>query len=364
MERLDTSLLANPILHHEHITRYAFAFDLVSGRGLDCASGIGYGTNFISKKSAVSNVTGIDISEDAVNYATNNYGNPKCNFIKESILELQYSQELDFFLSFETLEHLEKPEVAVDKVYKSLKNTGVFIGSVPTALYEEECTNYFGKNEHHIQKFSEEGISQLLKRNFKFVKLLKSEMYFGTMILPCDGETTLSLSEYSNYKSKNKLHGSYIFCATNCERMYQKINDTATSRLEIGPSFIELDKTFTQHLKVAISANERMINEKDDYIRRLELLVEDYKSAFEAENKLQIERTESLKEAIAINQNTLEERDKCIDSLTKRLEDYMAAYEAEHNLQLARSNSLLEIERKYNAAFLEIKKLKSKLKGI
>src|SRR5213594_386797 len=72
---------------YEHLHRYAFATQFVRNkRVLDLASGEGYGSHLLAK--TAKQVVGIDIDEQAVRHAANNYIKPNLEYKAGSILEI------------------------------------------------------------------------------------------------------------------------------------------------------------------------------------------------------------------------------------------------------------------------------------
>jgi len=70
--RAETEVLEQDILRRRHIERYAVAGSFVHGVTVDSACGCGYGTHILSKNPDVTRAYGIDMSADAVEFATRN----------------------------------------------------------------------------------------------------------------------------------------------------------------------------------------------------------------------------------------------------------------------------------------------------
>jgi 2-polyprenyl-3-methyl-5-hydroxy-6-metoxy-1,4-benzoquinol methylase len=94
-------------IHPGHLARYEFAKSRVSGFVLDAACGVGYGTQMLSE---TCDVTGVDIHPDAIDYARTHYFGPT---YKLADIEKTKPDKYDWVVSFETVEHLEYPELAL-----------------------------------------------------------------------------------------------------------------------------------------------------------------------------------------------------------------------------------------------------------
>ena len=94
-------------LEIEHINRYKFAQQFVTKkRVLDAACGTGYGTQLLAQY-AVSAV-GVDISEEAIEYACEQYQSDKINFCVASVEKLPFPDaSFDVVVCFETLVHID-----------------------------------------------------------------------------------------------------------------------------------------------------------------------------------------------------------------------------------------------------------------
>lgn len=92
----------------EHMQRYEIASNLVEGKNvLDAACGEGYGSYILSKKAK--NVMGIDISSEAIEYASEEYKNKNLKYICASIEKLPLEDNsIDIIISFETIEHVNE----------------------------------------------------------------------------------------------------------------------------------------------------------------------------------------------------------------------------------------------------------------
>lgn len=96
------------LIHPGHVQRYKFAAMRVDGFVLDAACGVGYGSQLMNK---FAEVTGMDIEPEAIDYARFYYPGPAYK-----LHDLDGGGEIgqyDWVVSFETIEHLKKPELAL-----------------------------------------------------------------------------------------------------------------------------------------------------------------------------------------------------------------------------------------------------------
>jgi 2-polyprenyl-3-methyl-5-hydroxy-6-metoxy-1,4-benzoquinol methylase len=83
-------------VHYEHLHRYAFAAQFVSGKNvLDLASGEGYESNLLAKEANY--VICIDIDENAVKSAFQTYNEKNLEFLKGSICEISIEESLKIY---------------------------------------------------------------------------------------------------------------------------------------------------------------------------------------------------------------------------------------------------------------------------
>lgn len=141
-----------------HIERYNFAAQFVKKGDniLDMACGAGYGSHYIAEHCPDITITGVDISESAIDYAQRNYVQTNIKFVQGDIIDYQVATPADVIISLETVEHLEKPELFIAHVNKLLKVDGLFIMSVP-------ITPSLDFNAFHLQDFTESSILKLLQ---------------------------------------------------------------------------------------------------------------------------------------------------------------------------------------------------------
>jgi 2-polyprenyl-3-methyl-5-hydroxy-6-metoxy-1,4-benzoquinol methylase len=119
----------------QHMQRYEFAARFTAGKVvLDLACGNGYGTFTLMNLGARS-VTGADLDSEAIKYAKDHYQRPGLAFHCGNCFEFPpIPGGYETIVSFETIEHLEKPDCFVQKLRELISPAGRLIISAPNTL--------------------------------------------------------------------------------------------------------------------------------------------------------------------------------------------------------------------------------------
>lgn len=128
----------------DHLTRYNFAIKYCKGKKvLDASCGSGYGTEILK-------AYGVDNSREAIEYAKENYkGEFEVCDLNKDFPDMNF----DVCVSFETIEHLENPDIFLKNVSKHCKH---FICSIPL-----NCPSRF-----HKKVYTEKQAKDLIKKYF------------------------------------------------------------------------------------------------------------------------------------------------------------------------------------------------------
>jgi len=96
------------LIHPGHVERYKFAASRVKGYVLDIACGVGYGSWLMSP---FADVVGVDIDEEAIEYANTHYAGPDYR-VGNAVTRIEHA--FDWIVSLETIEHLPSPGLVLD----------------------------------------------------------------------------------------------------------------------------------------------------------------------------------------------------------------------------------------------------------
>jgi SAM-dependent methyltransferase len=162
----------NDDLWSEHVARYAFARRYADGkRVLDAGCGTGYGSAELAQSAAA--VTGVDISADAIEYASASYPLPGLSFLESSCISVPLPPEsFDFVVAFEVIEHLTEYRAFLDECARVLTREGLLIVSSPNKRYYAETRATTGPNPFHEHEFEAAEFVRELQRVFPHVRLL------------------------------------------------------------------------------------------------------------------------------------------------------------------------------------------------
>lgn len=164
-ERMDANLFfcGDSIRRNFHKKRYLFAVNMLKEHKnirfvLDAACGLGYGARLVSDALGVI-TTGADANDRAVKYARGFYGGQGCGFRRVDLCRGDsFKQgEFDAAVSFETIEHLEEPQVFLRNLSFWLKINAPLIISTP---------NNWGDRKYHLFNYTYDAFKEHLKRYF------------------------------------------------------------------------------------------------------------------------------------------------------------------------------------------------------
>lgn len=168
-------------IRKDHLNRYIFASKYITKPNaviIDGACGVGYGSYVLAQNPNTKLIQSLDISTDALTHAKQYFNNEKIEFKIKNLEDetLDDLQKADYFISFETIEHLPTPEKYIEKISKFIKDDGLFIGSTPN----ETIMPFIQQNFlFHTRHFTVEQIDEILKKygfiNVKYFQQKREE---------------------------------------------------------------------------------------------------------------------------------------------------------------------------------------------
>jgi SAM-dependent methyltransferase len=166
-----------------HVQRYSYAATLVGQDDvvLDIACGLGYGLAVMAATGRPRKLIGIDNSAGAVEYARAMYGGAarriECRQGDAHDLGTISDGSIHLVVSFETLEHVARPDLFLREVARVLVPGGRFVGSIPNEWLDETGRD---PNPHHLHVFDAERLLASFKAPF-MVDTLISQTAGGGM---------------------------------------------------------------------------------------------------------------------------------------------------------------------------------------
>ena len=153
----------------EHRHRYNIAKKYVKDKiVLDAACGSGYGSQMLAE--SAHSVVGIDISEDAIQFCKHYHNSSNAKFQVMSATKMSFPDHtFDVVVSFETFEHLNKPDQAsfLREIKRVLREDGILILSTPNVDVLRSTVEWNHVNPYHLSEISIEDLQDQLKAVFK-----------------------------------------------------------------------------------------------------------------------------------------------------------------------------------------------------
>ena len=149
-----------------HMARYNFAKNhVVDKKVCDIACGAGYGSSFLAQ--VAESVVGIDISSEAVDWAKKHFSAENIDFLNlDGCQRWPVDHMFDVITSFETMEHVENPDVFLKSLNSHLQSGGTLIFSVPNGPRDKQKTD----NPYHLHYFKGDQLRKLIGEHFSDVK--------------------------------------------------------------------------------------------------------------------------------------------------------------------------------------------------
>ena len=152
--------------------RYNFCNEYVKGRRvLDIPCGVGWGTSLL--KGAAS-IIGIDISNEAIDYAKKHYGQEKTKFCVGEMQSIPLGDDsVDIVICCEGFEHVSKDIGMrfIQEAKRVLTQAGLLIMTCPV-LNEKGART---ANPYHLCEYPEFELIELLNKNFRILSLQRME---------------------------------------------------------------------------------------------------------------------------------------------------------------------------------------------
>lgn len=163
-----------------HLHRYAITFDYIKDKDvIDIACGEGYGSFLMSKYAK--NIIGIDIDKNTIDNANSKYVNNNLLYLQGDVSKIPLqSSTIDVVVSFETIEHTTMHDDMMLEIKRVLKPDGLLIMSSPDKYNYSEKRGF--RNKFHVKELYLEEFENLIKKYFKYDKMLFQRYFHGSMM--------------------------------------------------------------------------------------------------------------------------------------------------------------------------------------
>ena len=185
-----------------HWWRYAFAAAFVAEKSvLDIACGSGYGSELLLTRGGAKRVMGADLDPDAVRYARLRYGSrhepSRLRYAAADACEPCMEERFDAVVSFETIEHVPRPDRMLAGITKMLTGDGLLVISTP--VRRMGTLTAAPGNPFHLREWTVDEFGALMKEHFGEVEL------FGQQWPILRWTRRLPVSETVRIKLKEKM---------------------------------------------------------------------------------------------------------------------------------------------------------------
>lgn len=210
----------------EHYHRYIMATELVKGKDvLDIACGEGYGAELLAQHA--SSVLGVDIAQEAIDYAQAKYQRPNLQFKQGSCSNIPLeSASVDVIVSFETIEHHDQHEEMMLEFKRVLRPHGVLIISSPDKYFYTDLS--CSLNPFHIKELYKHEFILLLQKHFIHVSSYGQKIIFGSAIFAQEKVSGVNYIEFDNKRVKrnNNISMPLYIIAVASDSPFVKLSST------------------------------------------------------------------------------------------------------------------------------------------
>jgi SAM-dependent methyltransferase len=204
----------DPDLWNEHLARYSFAARLSrKKRVLDAGCGAGYGAAELAR--VAGRVVGVDVSEEAISFATANYQAPNLRFLRSSCAALPFAaHSFDLVVAFEVIEHITEWPSLLEEARRLLAPGGQFIVSTPNKSYYADTRLQSGPNPWHVHEFEFEEFRQALSAVFPHVSLFVENHAQGIVFKPVETGGPVEVRVEGGGPAPEESHFFLAVCAS------------------------------------------------------------------------------------------------------------------------------------------------------
>ena len=171
----------------DHVARYEFASGYTKEKNvLDISCGTGYGSRILYDRGA-RRVIGVDISNEAINFASIKYNTKDLEFKVGNVQNIDFpANYFDVVTCFETIEHVDSQEKAFMELQRVLKPGGLLIVSSPnrTITSPYKSINDPPDNPFHTKEYATGEFISALENYFCILDIYGQRSIYKLFSLP------------------------------------------------------------------------------------------------------------------------------------------------------------------------------------
>jgi len=230
-ERID---LENPFLppfFYQQQKAYTFCLQFIKDKSiLEIGSGSGYGTYRLAK--VAKNVLGIDSDEIVIKKSKEKYKINNLKFACSRIEDFKADNKFDCVIALQVFEHIEKPELFLNKIVSVIAKDGFLIISTPNGQ-----TQSYNENPYHYKEYFFGELKTIFSEYFKEVefcgllgdsKVMKFEEMRREHILNILRMDSFNLRKFIPRRIKQLIFDSIAFLN---RVMYQRKNTKSNGKI-------------------------------------------------------------------------------------------------------------------------------------
>ncbi len=250
----------------EHWHRYHFARRLVSGkRVLDVACGEGYGSALLAREA--SHVTGVDLSQEAIDHARRTYGaRENLEFACATCTRVPLPDaSVDVVVTFETIEHIAEQTQFVDEIARVLRPDGVLVISCPNKIEYTDRRDYH--NEFHVKELYRDELGKLVHNRFPASTWYGQRTSYFSVIAPEEAARAGQLVEVSAGRPDESSP------VLNAPLYFVIVASRAREALAAMPPTLSVLSDLEEVLRKDHSRAHREVEQQDAHIHHLDALI-------------------------------------------------------------------------------------------
>jgi SAM-dependent methyltransferase len=154
-----------------HLAVYRWITARCAGRRVvDMACGEGYGAAVLAKTATA--VIGVDANPEAFDHARLRYRAPNLSFERALVEQFDRGAPFDAIVFLQTVEHVEQPEVLLERFASLLSPEGVLYVTTPNRLTLAPRGAERSGNPWHVREYAPEEFAEVVRPLFGAVELL------------------------------------------------------------------------------------------------------------------------------------------------------------------------------------------------